>query len=79
MKIDPPRPLRAEERLMLDFVLSADFAGAEELREQAKAVLVVGRCDCGCPSVDLRAQRGACATGAGFPARALRTCGRACW
>ena len=48
---------------MLDLVLSPDFAGAEELREQAKSVFVVGGCDCGCPSVDLRARRGACATG----------------
>jgi hypothetical protein len=39
---------------MLDLVLSADFAGAAELRAQARSVLVVGRCDCGCPSVDLK-------------------------
>ena len=39
---------------MLDLVLSSDFDGAGELREQARAAVVVGRCDCGCPSVDLQ-------------------------
>jgi hypothetical protein len=56
VKIDPPRPLTAEERLMLDLVLSSDFDGVDELREQAKAAVVVGRCDCGCPSVDLQVE-----------------------
>ena len=48
---------------MLDLVLSSDFDGADELREQAKSAFVVGGCDCGCPSVDLRAWRGAPAVG----------------
>lgn len=48
---------------MLDLLLSSDFAGADELREQAKSAVVVGGCDCGCPSVDLRAPRGASAVG----------------
>jgi len=55
VKHDPPRPLSARERLMLDLLLSSDFAGVAELREQARSALVVGRCDCGCPSVDLQA------------------------
>ncbi len=38
---------------MLDLVLSEDFDGVGELREQARTVTVVGRCDCGCPSVEL--------------------------
>lgn len=40
---------------MLDLVLSPDFVGAAQLREQSTSAVVVGRCDCGCPSVDLRA------------------------
>jgi hypothetical protein len=63
VKIDPPRPLSAEERLMLDLVLSSDFAGVDELREQVTSAVVVGGCDCGCPSVDLRARHGASAAG----------------
>lgn len=39
---------------MLELVLSPDFAGAAELRHQSTSAAVVGRCDCGCPSVDLR-------------------------
>lgn len=54
MRIDPPRALMVQERLVLDRVLSADFSRAAELREQAKSAVVVGRCDCGCPSVDLQ-------------------------
>jgi hypothetical protein len=57
VKIDPPRPLSPEERLMLDLVLSSDFAGVDDLREQVKSALVVGGCDCGCPTVDLRVER----------------------
>jgi hypothetical protein len=54
VRLDEPRPLSAPERLMLDLVLSSDFAGVAELREQARSALVVGGCDCGCPSVDLQ-------------------------
>ncbi|MEV4601815.1 hypothetical protein AB0K15_30985 [Amycolatopsis sp. NPDC049253] len=56
MKIDPPRPLTAKERAILDLVLSPDFAGAAELRHQSTSAVVVGRCACGCPSVDLRTE-----------------------
>ncbi|REH39260.1 hypothetical protein BCF44_113115 [Kutzneria buriramensis] len=38
---------------MLDLVLSADFDGVHELREQARSAVVVGRCKCGCPSIAL--------------------------
>lgn len=40
---------------MLDLLLAADFEGVEALREQARGVVAVGRCWCGCPSIDLRA------------------------
>ena len=48
-----PRPLSANERAALDHLLSADFPGVEELRLQAKPVRVVGRCGCGCPTIEL--------------------------
>lgn len=54
MKIDPPRPLTAPERAILALVLSPDFAGAAELRQQSTSAVVDGRCGCGCPSVSLR-------------------------
>jgi hypothetical protein len=47
------RPLRECERALLDFLLSADFPGCEELRAQAATVFVVSECNCGCGTVDL--------------------------
>jgi hypothetical protein len=55
----PPRPLTFRERSVLEKLLAADFAGAEHLREQVDTTLVVGRCDCGCPTIDLRVAAGA--------------------
>jgi hypothetical protein len=52
-----PRPLTQAERAVLEALLAADFEGAPALREQMKSVQVVGRCKCGCPSVDLRPGR----------------------
>jgi hypothetical protein len=46
-----PRPLTDREREVLDVLLAVDFSGVEVLREQAGTVVVVGRCDCGCPTV----------------------------
>jgi hypothetical protein len=48
-----PRPLGTGERDVLDFLLAADFPGAIELREQSRHAEVVGRCDCGCPTIHL--------------------------
>lgn len=53
MKFDSPRALSAYEVGVLRFVLSADFPGVETLRAQVESLVVVGRCDCGCPTVDL--------------------------
>lgn len=53
MKFDEPRSLSEAERLVLDALLAADFPGAAELRAQLARVQVVGKCDCGCPTVDL--------------------------
>jgi hypothetical protein len=46
--------LTFRERSVLEKLLAADFAGAEHLREQVDTTAVVGRCDCGCPTIDLR-------------------------
>jgi hypothetical protein len=54
VELDSPRPLTAAERMVLDLLLSAEFAGVGVLREQARSVVVTGGCDCGCPTVDLR-------------------------
>jgi hypothetical protein len=46
------RPLAEEERAALDFLLTADFPGVDELRLQAPAMQVVGRCPCGCATIE---------------------------
>jgi hypothetical protein len=46
--------LTGDERALLDFLLSADFKGRDELRKQAVSVRTAGSsCDCGCPSFHL--------------------------
>lgn len=50
------RPLRDYERALLDFLLSADFPGRDELRKQAETVRVVGECQCGCGTIELQVQ-----------------------
>jgi hypothetical protein len=47
------RRLTPNERTTLDTLLAADFPGAAELRAQAPTARVTGRCDCGCPTIDL--------------------------
>ncbi|HVA59746.1 MAG TPA: hypothetical protein VNG13_04310 [Mycobacteriales bacterium] len=39
---------------MLHLLLSVDYPGVVELRQQAASALVVGRCDCGCPTFDVQ-------------------------
>jgi hypothetical protein len=52
------RPLQNDERAVLDFLLTRDFAGQEELARQAETVLTAGpSCSCGCPSFSLVANR----------------------
>jgi hypothetical protein len=48
------RPLTDRERAVLDALLSVDFDGVDELREQASSVVVSGGCGCGCPSIDFQ-------------------------
>jgi hypothetical protein len=49
-----PRLLSGPEAAVLDLFPSHEFDGVEELRQQAMGVRVVGQCDCGCPTIDLR-------------------------
>jgi hypothetical protein len=50
---EPPRPLTPAESLVLGLLLSTEFPGVEALRAQARSAVVVGRCDCGCPTIEL--------------------------
>lgn len=52
------RPLHPDERAVLSLLLAEDFNGAAQLREQARDATVVGRCDCGCPSIYLASPSG---------------------
>ena len=52
-----PRPLNQRERAILDFMLSVDAPGVNELRAQAATAEVSGRCDCGCATIDLSVDR----------------------
>jgi hypothetical protein len=50
----PPRPLDTQRRAVLVALLDrADFDGRDELLAQVDAAPVVGRCTCGCATVDL--------------------------
>jgi hypothetical protein len=48
-----PRELKSNERVLLEYLLSADFPGRNELKEQLSRVEVVGDCDCGCGTIYL--------------------------
>jgi hypothetical protein len=52
------RPLRADERALLAFLLSADFPGRHELRTQSETVIVTGECECGCGAIGLHVETG---------------------
>ena len=49
---DEPSPLTADERALLEALLSHDFPGVMELREQAQHVLAKRGCRCGCGTID---------------------------
>ena len=53
-----PRPLTLRERAVLEALLAVDFEGADNLRRQIANVVVVARCDCGCPSIDFQHHQG---------------------
>lgn len=52
------RPLTQRERAVLEALLAVDFQNVESLRGQAAEAVVVGTCDCGCPSIDFQRGRG---------------------
>ena len=53
-----PRSLNADERDVLDFLLTREFPGRNELLVQAQSVQTTGlSCTCGCPSFTLQADR----------------------
>ena len=54
MKAFPaPRGLTPEERGLLEFLLSQEFPGIEQLRMQSRDVAAVAECECGCGTIDL--------------------------
>lgn len=59
MQAESPRALTEEERGVLDFLLSAEFPGAEALRAQARHAQEPGGepCPCGCPTFSLTVDR----------------------
>lgn len=50
---DFPRPLTEREAEVLGGLLAVDFEGAQELRRQAEVATAIGRCRCGCATIDL--------------------------
>ena len=48
-----PRPLIEPERRTLNAMLGLEFPGVAELSAQLGDVRVLGKCHCGCPTVDL--------------------------
>jgi len=48
------RQLHPEERALLDFLLSTDFPGRDELKKQTENITVVGECKCGCGTIKLQ-------------------------
>ena len=42
---------------MLDFLLAVDAPGIDELRAQSATAGVVGRCTCGCATIDIAVDR----------------------
>jgi hypothetical protein len=48
------RPLSDPEKKIIDLLLSPEFPGVPELRMQIDDALVIGKCDCGCPTIDIK-------------------------
>jgi hypothetical protein len=53
MKLDTPRTLTTTESAIIGFLLPPQLPDAEELRSQLDQAMVVGKCDCGCPTIDI--------------------------
>lgn len=52
VRTDQPGPPTEDERALLDALLSHDFPGVNELREQAQTVKANRGCTCGCGTID---------------------------
>jgi hypothetical protein len=51
---EPPRPLTAGEAEIIQTLLQyEDFSGRDELLDQVSTAQVIGRCGCGCATVEL--------------------------
>ena len=46
------RPLEADERKLLEFMLSVEFPGRDELLSQMDSLRVSRECECGCGTVN---------------------------
>ena len=51
--VGDPRPLTPAESAVLALLLRVEFPGVDALRVQACSAVVVGGCECGCPSIAL--------------------------
>ena len=52
------RELSADEKAVLEFLLSRPFPGRDQLRDQLESVRTTGlSCTCGCPSIALQVDR----------------------
>jgi hypothetical protein len=74
MRLDQTRSLSEPEQRILSFLLATQVPGEAELRAQVPHVQVVGKCDCGCPTIDLEVPdsvRQAPVEGGRFPVEAL--------
>lgn len=49
------RPLTKEERALLEWLIANGEPDAQQYASQLSELKVVGRCTCGCPSLDLAA------------------------
>ena len=67
MQLPDPRPLNETERSLVEILLAPDFPGSKELRAQIPDAVVVGTCDCGCPTVDISVSSSAPRSGANGP------------
>ena len=51
------RPITAEERILIEWLLRHGKAGSERFLEQVDSLRVVARCLCGCPTVNFSPER----------------------
>lgn len=51
------RELSDEERAVVEAFLERRFEGSDELREQIRVLRVVGKCPCGCATVEFKVDK----------------------